>query len=169
MRFYLFALFTTLLCTACEKEPLTKGVVMDLDVNFHVVDRAGNNVLKTGAADLSSLYYIIDGKASTQNLNAQNHFKILKYEGAHPLAGDPFLRVYANTLEKAENTSFLLKWKDGNVDSVTTALHREGPSIYIKKIWLNGHLLWPTEKTSTEIIPRTVKLVKASPFPLESL
>lgn len=151
--------------TGCEKEPQTCCVVMDLDVNFHVVDKNGNNALKNGEADHLLLYYLIDGKEKEvfdSHLDAKRNYSILHYEGDNPLKGEPFLRVFANSVEKSERTTFLLKWKDGRVDSVTTALRRAGPSVWITKVWLNGDLAWSfeIENTGGAVIPRTVKLVK---------
>lgn len=171
MKLGIFSLIGLLTFGSCKRENGVGGVIMEVGINLHIVDKSENNLLKDNQLiDGLRLFYIVDGKEAEvydPNMQAERNFSILKFEGDGKYSGEPLMKVVANTIDQGSVTKTILKWSNGTVDTLATEMTRKGASLWIKNIWLNSDLVWSPEigkekYENGEIkgLSRLIKLVK---------
>tara|TARA_R110002020_G_scaffold291063_1_gene506500 strand:+ start:3602 stop:4207 length:606 start_codon:yes stop_codon:yes gene_type:complete len=151
---------------SCEEAEKPCGCTnLDVAFLFNVVNQENVDLLDPSepkhieASDLS-VSFLLDGEKVEVYDSKINQLKSFpRIVEPEPLAGvDKYvLNVILNSSEDEAIPTTYLEWKDGSIDELQAEFSYSGNSVIVKKLWLNGDLIWDMQRDGEKPIYPLVK------------
>ncbi len=151
---------------ACqEKEGPCGCTNLDTSFSFHVAN--GDNVDLLDPSNPAhieirdvAVSFLLDGKRVEVYDSKINHLRSFpRIIEPEPLAGlDKYmLNVILNSSKEESIPTTYLEWKDGSVDKLEAEFSFSSNSSIVKKLWLNGSLIWDMQRDGEKPIYTLIK------------